>query len=108
MPFDQPLVPEAIRRTDNRLEITWEQGHVGSYSLRALRLACPCARCVDELTSRVLLDPDSVAADLRLDSIRPVGSYAVRFGWSDGHASGIYTYKLLRELCPCAACSAGG
>jgi DUF971 family protein len=26
--------------------------------------------------------------------------------WGDGHETGIYSYRYLRELCPCATCSA--
>lgn len=28
----------------------------------------------------------------------PVGNYAVRFEFSDGHRTGLYTYDLLRQL----------
>jgi DUF971 family protein len=28
----------------------------------------------------------------------PVGNYAVRLDWSDGHNTGIYTYEYLRQL----------
>ena len=40
------------------LEITWEEGHVGRYPYRTLRGVCPCAGCVDELTSVLRLDPN--------------------------------------------------
>jgi DUF971 family protein len=33
-----------------------------------------------------------------------VGNYAVSFTWADGHSTGIYSFRLLRELCPCEAC----
>ena len=35
-----------------------------------------------------------------------VGRYAIRFDWSDGHMHGIYSWELLRELCPCEECRA--
>ena len=35
-----------------------------------------------------------------------VGRYAIRILWSDGHNTGIYSYELLRSLCPCAECAA--
>jgi DUF971 family protein len=34
-----------------------------------------------------------------------VGRYAIRFHWSDGHSTGIYTFEHLRELCPCPICA---
>lgn len=34
-----------------------------------------------------------------------VGSYAVQLRWQDGHDTGIYTFELLRRLCPCEECA---
>jgi DUF971 family protein len=28
----------------------------------------------------------------------------VRFEWSDGHNTGIYSYEYLRAICPCETC----
>ena len=100
-----PPIPVAIRRLDDALEITWDRlGHVGRYPARALRLACPCAACVEEMTGRPLLDPSSVAADVAVASVEPVGAYGIRIRWSDGHGTGIQTYAALRAACPCPAC----
>ena len=33
-----------------------------------------------------------------------VGNYAVSLTWQDGHSTGIYSFRLLRQLCPCEAC----
>jgi DUF971 family protein len=41
---------------------------------------------------------------LELDDIEPVGGYALALHWFDGHASGIYSFRYLRALCPCEAC----
>jgi DUF971 family protein len=30
--------------------------------------------------------------------IDPVGNYAIQIGWSDGHNSGIYSFRYLKEL----------
>jgi DUF971 family protein len=40
--------------------------------------------------------------------VEPVGSYAVRIHWSDGHNTGIYSWEHFREICPCAECADGG
>ena len=42
------------------LEITWKPGHVGYYPYRNLRLACPCAGCVDEMTNKRIIDPATI------------------------------------------------
>jgi DUF971 family protein len=36
----------------------------------------------------------------------PVGRYALRFTWNDGHQHGIYSWQYLREICPCRECRA--
>ncbi|MBK9691928.1 MAG: DUF971 domain-containing protein [Gemmatimonadetes bacterium] len=36
-----------------------------------------------------------------------VGAYGLRVEWSDGHGTGIYTFRWLRDRCPCEACTAG-
>lgn len=36
--------------------------------------------------------------NVAITEIRPVGNYAIRLVFSDGHDSGLYTWKYLREL----------
>lgn len=88
--------------------MTWDADHVATYPARALRLACQCAACKEEMTGRPLLDPATVPDDVRADSIALVGGYAIRITWSDGHDTGIYTYEWLRANCPCERCRATG
>lgn len=103
-----PLAPHAINRTDAGLTLEWDQaGHEGFYPARALRLACPCAGCVEEMSGRPLLDPARVPADVRPLSVALVGAYGLRVNWSDGHGTGIYTFERLRAICPCPRCRGG-
>ena len=68
------------------------------YDVRALRLACACAVCVDEWTGDQRLDPAAVPEDVKPLRIESVGRYAIQIAWSDGHESGIYPFVRLREL----------
>ena len=34
--------------------------------------------------------------------VEPVGKYALRFKWNDGHESGIYSWDYLRNVCDLA------
>jgi ATP-binding protein involved in chromosome partitioning len=89
--------PLEIKRVDGReVHIAWADGHRVVYTNKQLREACPCALCVDELTGKRTLDPRTVRPDIRADEIALVGRYAVRFRWSDGHATGIYPFDRLR------------
>jgi len=89
---------------EKRLRIEWADGHVSEYLPRALRIACPCAACIEEMTGRPLLDSSQVAPDIWPRAVRYMGRYALRFDFSDGHDTGIYTFELLRSLCPCGDC----
>ncbi len=81
------------------LRIAWGDERVCEYTAPALRRACPCAQCVNEWTGQRVLKAESVADTLEMVSVEVVGRYALTFQWSDGHATGIYSFRLLRELC---------
>jgi ATP-binding protein involved in chromosome partitioning len=99
------MIPYAINRRDDGILIEWDQqGHEGLFPARALRLACPCAGCIEEMSGRPLLDPARVPPDVRPISLALVGAYGLKVQWSDGHATGIYTFEQLLRLCPCPRC----
>jgi DUF971 family protein len=90
--------PEAIDVTpQNAIRILWPGNVEVTIPAFALRDACPCAGCVDEGTGEKLLDPVTIPADIRPLEIHPVGSYAIQIQWSDGHNTGLYTWKTLRD-----------
>jgi ATP-binding protein involved in chromosome partitioning len=92
-------VPTDIRQAGpRRLAITWADGAESVYDVRELRLACGCARCVDEWSGEDRLDPASVPDDVHPLQIERVGRYAIQVRWSDGHESGIYPFRRLRDL----------
>ncbi len=102
--------------TGSGMEIEWKDGHRSDYSFPFLRDACPCALCNEERAKdgRQPGDPlKPVAGSLpmfkataRPTQVEPVGKYAIRFTWNDGHQHGIYSWEFLREHCPCAECKA--
>lgn len=93
--------PRTITRSDpSRVAIVWEDGHETVYTAAQLRALCPCAVCVDELTGVRVHDPRSVPAGLTHADVRLVGNYAITIRFSDGHATGIYPFVMLREKDP--------
>ena len=91
--------PQAIDRApDGSLSIRWDDGARTVAAARDLRLGCPCAFCVDEMTGQRTLDPARVPQDLSIQQIAPVGNYAVRVTFSDGHQTGLFDWRLLRAL----------
>ena len=107
MEDERAFVPAALTQQDARtLRVSWGDGHESHYDVRALRLACGCAECVDEWSGAERLDTSAGPDDLPPLRIGPVGRYAIQIAWSDGHETGIYPFRRLRQLCPCAPCRA--
>ena len=84
--------------------IVWDDGHESYFDGHFLRCKCACARCVDEMTGRKVLQDERVPRDVGVLEIHEVGNYGLGIQWSDGHDTGIYTFERLRSLCPCADC----
>ena len=111
--------PEHIAISKSKgIEIDWKDGHHSSYSNAVLRDECPCATCTGahgtapERTN--FANPAPAPANPfqmfkpapKMLNIEPVGNYALKIFWNDGHSSGIYSWDHLREICPCDACRA--
>ena len=91
-------VPAEIEILDKaEIKIRWKDGVTTAMPAREVRLLCPCATCVEEMTGRRILNPATVPADVRAARAELVGRYAVQIFWSDGHNTGIYDFKSLRE-----------
>ena len=94
------IEPREIKQDgDTGLQITWADERVCHYAAAALRRACPCAQCVNEWTGQRVLAPQTISDELTIRDLNLVGRYALNFQWSDGHETGIYSFRYLRELC---------
>jgi len=98
------------------VDIVWADGHASHFDFAYLREHCPCATCNDERAKKESLADASAAfrsspalpmfkPKARAQSAQAVGQYAIQIAFSDGHSTGIYSYHLLRSICPCAECS---
>ncbi len=102
--------PEHIAISKSKgIKIDWKDGHHSDYGLQYLRDKCPCATC----TGAHGTPPRQPQADnpfpmfqprLKMLDVEPVGNYALRINWSDGHNTGIYSYEHLRHICQCPEC----
>lgn len=92
--------PRQIKQADDfTLQIIWADEKECDYKAAALRRACPCAQCVNEWTGERVLRPEAVSDEIQIQDFSLVGRYAINFRWSDGHETGIYSFRYLRELC---------
>lgn len=89
---------QIAEKSDSEIEIVWSDEKTINYDAPTLRRACPCASCVNEWTGEKILKDEKVADDLTIKNTSLVGRYALNFQFSDGHETGIYSFKYLREL----------
>jgi DUF971 family protein len=96
------LTPIEIRapRGGSTVEIDFEDGHKGVYPHEILRGYCPCATCQGH-SGPIKFVP---GGNLELMDIAEVGDYALCLTWGDGHATGLYSFGFLRDLCGCSEC----
>jgi DUF971 family protein len=107
------LRPLSIRKDgDDRLAIEWNDGHRSVHTWQHLRKSCPCAGCREERDKppdpfHILTGAElAPKGPIRPVSMAPMGHYAYKITWNDGHDTGIYTLENLRALCECPECQA--
>lgn len=101
---DEPA-PRALHLDRQRgLHVTFHDGTVAFLSLPLLRRMSPSAdmRAEREAMAKnplhVLSPRQAAGGPLTATTAELVGNYAVRIRFSDGHDTGLYAWKLLREL----------
>ena len=109
-----PLKVRVMKSEGTGVAIEWKDGHHSAWNFAWLRWACPCATCNEERThtGRAIGVPKPKAggafalyeAPPRPVDVTPVGKYALKFKWNDGHESGIYSWEYLRRVCQCTSC----
>ena len=87
-------------RGERVLQLTWPDGSITRLPFKFLRCECSCAVCVHEFTGERLLDPATVPEDISIEDMSLVGAYALRIRWTDGHDTGMFTWRVLSELRP--------
>jgi DUF971 family protein len=104
--------PEHIAISKSKgIKIDWKDGHHSEYGLTYLRDKCPCAQCTGahgtpprEPQEQSISPFQMFQPALKMLAVEPVGNYAIRINWSDGHSSGIYSYDHFRQICQCEEC----
>jgi len=96
--FHRPTNWEIVT-AEQLFRVTWDDGAVSEYKWEPLRRACPCAYCSGEgsYAGNVNDATRFTAEQTTLKEVYPVGRYGVTPEWGDGHDTGIYTFKMLRQ-----------
>lgn len=94
-----PVFIKTIEQKDrHRFTIEWTDGKIDDYRLSDLQRQCTCARCRDELTGEIIVDPAAIDDDVEALRIVSVGSYALQIYFTKGCSKGIYSFWLLRKM----------
>jgi len=92
-----PSLTELRLRTRSRLlEVAFDDGSRHELPAEYLRVHSPSAEVQGHGPSQAQLV--SGKAEVGIKAVEPVGLYAVRLVFSDGHDTGLYTWKYLYEL----------
>ena len=85
-----------LKRAEKRLDITYDDGSHFTLPAEYLRVESPSA----EVQGHGPGQKQTVAgkAQVGIARIEPVGNYAVRLVFDDGHDTGIYSWTYLHQL----------
>ncbi|WP_130470511.1 gamma-butyrobetaine hydroxylase-like domain-containing protein [Candidatus Magnetaquicoccus inordinatus] len=98
MSYGSEHIPNEIRQKsqEQRLQITWDSGEIFSYPMEYLRVKCPCADCCGHTPDQAKLIDGKQGVTIQ--SLLPVGRYALKIAFSDGHDSGVFSWSTLFDL----------
>lgn len=101
---DQPSEPDASSapvvidvQRDRGVTLTWPDETVSRFGLEELRVNCPCAECRGHRDQGRPVWPTSRSPrPLKIVDAELVGGWGLSVSWNDGHATGIYSWTMLR------------
>ncbi len=85
-----------IRRAARCLEVLFDDGHEASLPAEYLRVESPSAEVQGHAPDQKVLV--SGKQHVNIVAAEPIGNYAVRLRFTDGHDTGIYSWPYLRLL----------
>jgi DUF971 family protein len=95
--MNQPSIPSVIKfhKQSQQLELAWDGKHF-ELSAEYLRVYSPSAEVRGHGTGNEVLQ--FAKKDVRILKLEPVGNYALKITFNDGHDSGLYNWPYLQEL----------
>lgn len=93
---DPRPVDIVLKTAENRLDLVFDDGVKAALPAEFLRVWAPSADVTGHGGDDRKIVPGK--ADVKMVRLEPVGHYAVRIVFDDGHAQGLYTWRYLYEL----------
>ncbi len=85
-----------VRRARRRLEVDFEDGLRAALPAEYLRVESPSAEVRGHSPGERVWVPGK--REVNIGRVEPIGHYAVRIVFTDGHDTGIYSWAFLRTL----------
>jgi DUF971 family protein len=95
------ITPANIQLIGQEVAIVWSDGRETYFPMDKLRAASPSAENIGErdiLGNQYGGDGPKQFPGVTVTGWEQVGNYALRFDFSDGHRTGLYSYAYLRDL----------
>ena len=98
MTKDNTAWPKELRLNTekNKLTVGFDNGSTFEYEAEFLRVLSPSAEVQGHSPDQRVTVPGK--SDVLVKAIEPVGNYAVRIVFDDGHDTGLYSWEYLHEL----------
>ena len=92
-----PLATEIrVRRASRSLDVAFDDGRRTSLPAEYLRVESPSAEVQGHAPDQKILVAGK--QDVNIAAVEPIGNYAIRIRFTDGHDTGIYSWLLLLQL----------
>ena len=85
-----------LQQKSRIVEVSFDDGKVFRLSCEYLRVYSPSAEVRGHGPGQEVLQPGK--KEVEITAIEPVGNYAVKIVFSDGHDTGLYSWDYLYEL----------
>ena len=85
-----------LNKAEKRLDIEFDNGRKFSLPAEYLRVESPSAEVQGHNPTQKIVVPGK--RDVAITAVEPVGNYAIRIVFQDGHNTGLYSWTYLYEL----------
>ena len=85
-----------LRKQSNTLELTYSDGNHIEFSSEFLRVHSPSAEVRGHRKGQEVIQTGK--RNVKLKTVAPVGNYALKLEFDDGHNTGIFTWDYLMSL----------
>ncbi|MDX1347639.1 MAG: DUF971 domain-containing protein [Thiomicrorhabdus chilensis] len=85
-----------LHQVSRKLEVTFDNGETFELPCEYLRVYSQSAEVTGHAPGQEVLQVDK--QNVNIENITPVGNYAVKLHFDDGHDTGLYTWERLYDL----------